>query len=76
MAVGRSLFGLSTCIIPKYNGKLAGGCPMDMSSGYYIVFLVAIVASVAAISQQQLGIAFIAFLVAIAVFWLSKRNRK
>ena len=49
---------------------------MDMSSNYYIVFLVAIVAAVAAISQQQLGIALIAFLVAIVVFWLSKRKRK
>jgi len=49
---------------------------MDMSSRYYIVFLAAIVAAVAAISQQQLGIAFVAFLVAIVVFWLSKRQRK
>lgn len=49
---------------------------MDMSSGYYIVFLVAIVASVAAISQQQLGLALIAFLVAIAAFWLDRRKRK
>ena len=49
---------------------------MDMTSNYYIVFLVAIVASVAAISQQQLGLAFIAFGVAIVVFWLAKRQRK
>ena len=48
---------------------------MTMSSGYYIVFLVAIVASVAAM-QQQLWPAFIAFCVAIIVFWLSKRKRK
>ena len=49
---------------------------MDMSSGYYILFLVAIVASVAATQQEQLGIAFIAFLVAIVVFWLAKRQRE
>ena len=49
---------------------------MTMSSGYYIVFLVAIVASVAAMQQQQLWPAFIAFCVAIIVFWLSKRKRK
>ena len=48
---------------------------MDMSSGYYILFLIAIVASVAAM-QQQLGLAFIAFCVAIVVFWLGKRQRK
>ena len=56
--------------------KLAGRCQMDMSAGHYIVFLIAIVASVVAISQQQLGIAFIAFCVAIVVFWLGKRQRK
>jgi hypothetical protein len=49
---------------------------MDMSSGYYIVFLAAIVAAVAATQQEQLGLAFIAFLVAMIVFWLSKRKRK
>ena len=49
---------------------------MDMTSRYYIIFLIALVASVAAISQQQLGIAFIAFGVAGIVFWLSKRKRK
>ena len=49
---------------------------MDMTSKHYIVFLIAVVASVAAISQQQLWIAFIAFGVAIVVFWLAKRKRK
>jgi uncharacterized MnhB-related membrane protein len=55
--------------------KVCRGRPMDMTSNYYIVFLIAIVAAVAAISQQQLGIAFIAFCVAGIVFWLSKRKR-
>jgi hypothetical protein len=49
---------------------------MDMSSGYYIVFLAAIVAAAAAMQQEQLGLAFIALLVAVMVFWLSKRKRK
>ena len=49
---------------------------MDMSSGYYIVFLAAIVAAVAAMQQEQLGLALIAFCVAGIVFWLSKRKRK
>ena len=49
---------------------------MDMSSGYYIVFLIAVVAAVAAIGQQQLGLALIAFGVAIVMFWLAKRKRK
>lgn len=49
---------------------------MDMSSSYYIVFLAAIVAAVAAMQQEQLGLAFIAFLVAIGAFWIAKRKRK
>jgi len=49
---------------------------MDMSSNYYIVSLIAVVAAVAASSQQQLGIAFIAFGVAVTAFWLEKRRRK
>jgi hypothetical protein len=49
---------------------------MDQSSGYYIVFLVAVVAAVAAISQDQLEIAFIALCVAAIVFWLSNRKRE
>jgi hypothetical protein len=47
---------------------------MDMTSGYYLVFLIAVVAAVAATSQQQLGIAFIAFCVAGIVFWISRRK--
>ncbi len=49
---------------------------MDMSSNYYIVFLIAVVAAIAASSQDQLGIAFIAFGVAVIAFWLDKRKRK
>ena len=49
---------------------------MGMTSNHYIVFLIAVVAAVAAISQQQLGIAFIAFGVAVVAFWLEKRKPK
>jgi hypothetical protein len=49
---------------------------MDMSSNYYIVFLIALMAAIAAMQQEQLGIAFIAFGVAIVAFWFDKRKRK
>jgi len=48
---------------------------MDMTSNYYIVFLIAVVAAIAASSQDQLGLAFIAFGVAGIAFWLEKRKR-
>ena len=49
---------------------------MDMTSGYYIVFLIAVVAAIAASQQEQLGLAFIAFCVAVIVLWLDQRKRK
>ena len=49
---------------------------MDLSSSYYIVFLVAVVAAIAAMKLEQLGLALIAFLVAIVAFWLEQRKRK
>jgi len=50
--------------------------PMDMTSKHYIVFLIALVAAIAAMQQEQLGLAFIAFGVAVIAFWLEKRKRK
>ena len=49
---------------------------MDMTSKHYIVFLIALVAAIAAMQQEQLGLAFIAFGVTVIAFWLEKRKRK